>query len=265
MSHIKLKASTEIKIDFNPKELNETIVPEKSKKIAQKYMSSKELAENENFDIMMMFEDKVVFGFDYLNDGKKRMVVEINPVTIFFSNSVMSFGMLNKYKKILLSQSSEVGKPNDSEPLNMSHSGMFFQLAINCIINLQATLESLANRIIPVSYPFLDKTGNPVERTVTYKLYNAIPNVKQIDFQKKSNRKHNIAIDKLIKLRNNIIHLKPKTETNTGYKGVYRELLDFDYFKTVTAVKTFVNFYEPNLIEECLCGIDYYFDRFSEE
>ena len=62
--------------------------------------------------------------------------------------------MLNKYKKILLSQSSEVGKPNDSEPLNMSHSGMFFQLAINCIINLQATLESLANRIIPVSYPF---------------------------------------------------------------------------------------------------------------
>ena len=32
MSHIKLKASTEIKIDFNPKELNETIVPEKVKK-----------------------------------------------------------------------------------------------------------------------------------------------------------------------------------------------------------------------------------------
>ena len=35
-------------------------------------MSSKELAENENFDNMMMFEDKVVFGFDYLNDGKKK-------------------------------------------------------------------------------------------------------------------------------------------------------------------------------------------------
>ena len=29
------------------------------------------------------------------------------------------------------------------------------------------------------------------------------------------------------------------------------------------AVKTFVNFYEPNLIEECSCGIEYYFDRFS--
>lgn len=264
MAHIKLKASTEIKIDFNPRELDDSIIPEESKNIAKKYMLSKTLSEEENFDIMLMFEDKVVYGFDYLHAGKKRMIVEINPVTIFFANSIMSFGMLNKYKQVLLSQSSEVGK-SEAEPVNLGHSGMFFQLAINCIINLQATLESLANRIIPETYPFLDKTGKPVDKTVTYKLYNAVPNVKQIDFQKKSNRKHNIAIDKLIKLRNNLIHLKPKTESNTGYKGVYRELLDFDYIKTVTAVKTFVNFYEPNLIEECLCGTDFYFDRFSRE
>lgn len=264
MAHVKLKASTEIKIDFNPRELDDSIIPEESIKIAKKYMSSKTLAEEENYDLILMFEDKVVYGFDYLHNEKKRMIVEINPVTIFFSNSVMSFGMLNKYKEVLLSQSSEVGKPN-SEPVNLGHSGMFFQLAINCIINLQATLESLANRIIPETYPFLDKTGNPVDKTVTYKLYNAVPNVKQIDFQKKSNRKHNIAIDKLIKLRNNLIHLKPKTESKTGYKGVYRELLDFDYIKTVTAVKTFVNFYEPNLIEECLCGTEFYFDRFTPE
>lgn len=262
MSHIKLKASTEIKIGFNPREIDDSIIPEESKKIAKNYMSSKTLAEDENFDIMLMFEEKIVYGFDYLHDGKKRIVVEINPVTIFFANAVMSFGMLNKYKQVLLSQSTEVGKLN-GESVNLSHSGMFFQLAINCIINLQATLESLANRIIPETYPFLDKTGNPVDRTVSYKLYNAVPNVKQINFQKKSNRKHNIAIDNLIKLRNNLIHLKPKTETNTGYKGVYRDLLDFDYLKTITAVKTFVNFYEPNLIEECLCGLDFYFDKFN--
>lgn len=264
MAHIKLKASTEIKIDFNPKELEDSIIPEESKKILQKYMSSKTLAENQDFDIMMLFDDKIVYGFDYINAGKKRMIVEINPVTIFFANSVMSFGMLNKYKQILLSQSSEVGK-FDGEPVNLSHSGMFFQLGINCIINLQATLESLANRIIPENYPFLDKTGKPVDRTVTYKLYNVVPKIKQIDFQKKSNRKHNIAIDKLIKLRNNLIHLKPKTETNTGYKGVYRDLLDFDYIKTITAVKTFVNFYEQDLIEECLCGHEFYFDKYNPE
>ena len=209
-----------------------------------------------------MFEDTVVFGFDYFHAEKRRLVIEINPFTIFFANSIMSFGMLNKYKKVLLSQSPEVGDL-ESEPINLSHSGMFFQLAINCIINLQATLESLANRSIPETYHFLDKTGNPVDRNVTFKLFNALPNVKKIDFKKKSNRKHNIAIDKLIQIRNNIIHLKPDSKTNTGYKGIYRELLDFDYIKNVMAVKTFVNFYEPNLIEECLCGIEYYFDRFS--
>lgn len=265
MSHIKLKASTEIKIDFNPKELQKTIAPEHKKEILQKYISSNALAEDENLDIMLILEDKAVYAFDYLHAGKKRMIIEINPVTIFFSNSVMSFGMLNKYKQILLLQSSEVGRLNEGEHVNLSHSGMFFQLAINCIINLQATLESLANRIIPEAFPFLNRNGKPVDRTITYKLYNAIPKVKQIDFQKKSNRKHNISIDKLIKLRNNLVHLKPNTETNSGYKGVYRELLDFEYLKTIIAVKTFVNFYEPDLIEECLCGIEYYFDRFSKE
>lgn len=264
MAHIKLKASTEIDINFDPRELDDSIIPEESKKVAQKYLSSKTLAEDENFDLMLMFEKKVVFGFDYLHSGKKRAIVEINPVTIFFANSIMSYGRLENYKEVLLAQSSEVGKV-DGEPVNLSHSGTFFQLAINCIINLQATLESLSNRIIPETYPFLDKTGKPVVRTVTYKLYNAVPNVKGINFQKKQNRKYNIAIDKLIKLRNDIIHLKPKHETNTGYKDVYRELLDFDYLKTITAVRTFVNFYEPNLIEECLCGMDFYFDRFNPE
>lgn len=264
MAHVRLKASTEIDIDFDPRELDDTIIPKESKEIAKRYASSKTLAENENFDLMLMFEKKVVFGFDYLHSGKKRAIVEINPVTIFFANSIMSYGMLGKYKEVLLSQSSEVGK-YDGDPVNLSHSGMFFQLGINCIINLQATLESLANRIIPENYPFLDRTGKPIDRTVTYKLNNAVPSIKGIDFQKRQNRKHNIAIDKLIKLRNHIIHLKPKTETNTGYKDVYRELLDFDYLKTIIAVKTFVNFYEPNLIEECLCGNDFYFDRINPE
>lgn len=261
MAHINLKASTELDIDFNPNDLDDSIVPEESKKVVRDYISSKKLAEDENFDIMLMFEHKVVYGFDYLHNGKKRMLVEINPVTIFFANSVMSYGMLGSYKEILLSQSPEIGKKG--EPINLSHSGMFFQLAINCIINIQATLESLANRIIPENYHYLDKTGNPVNRTVTYKLNNVVPQIKQINFQKKKHRKHNIAIDKLIKLRNDIIHLKPIGETNTGYKGVYRDLLDFDYSKTIIAVKTFVNFYEPNLIEECPCGKDFYFDQCS--
>ena len=69
MSHIKLKASKEIKIDFNSKELVNSIIPEESKIFTQKYLSSKILAEN--LDLMLMFEDTVVFGFDYFHAVKE--------------------------------------------------------------------------------------------------------------------------------------------------------------------------------------------------
>ena len=261
MAHIRLKPSKEIKIKFNPKELENIKVPEESKTFVQEYMKSKKLSDDDNLDMMLMFDDRILFGFDYLYGKTKRVIIEINPVTIFYSNSVMSFGMLRHYKDVLLSQATEVSQIGNSEVnVNLSHSAMYFQLAINCVINLQASLESFANRVIPENYPYIDKLGNPVKQTVTYKLYNALPKVKLIDFRKKQNRKYNISIDKLIQLRNDIVHLTPSGQTNTGYKGVYRDLLNFDFSKAILSVRKFVNFYEPDLIEECSCGKDFYFD-----
>lgn len=260
MGHITLKPSKEYKIKLDPNELKKIDIPEDSKSFIQKYMTSQQLSDEDNLDIMMVLEDRITFGFDYLHGKTKRFVIEINPVTIFYSNAVMSFGLLQEYRNLLLSQSQEVSQiGKNSTPFDLSHAGIYFQLAINCIINLQASLESFANRIIPENYHYLDKKGNPVIPTVTFKLYNAIPKLKNIDFQQRKHRKYNLSIDKLIKLRNDIIHLKPSGETNTGYKGVYRDLLNFDYTKAKLAVKTFINFYEPNLIEECSCGNDYYF------
>lgn len=260
MGHIKLKPNKQFEINFNPNDLNDEIVPEESKKISKNYMVSKKLAEDENYDLMLMFENHVAYGFDYLHEKTKKIIVEINPATIFYANSIMSHGNLNHYKELLLSQSQDIlNLKNKSEPLNLTHSGIYFQLAINCVINLQATLESYANSVIPENYPYLDKSGNPVNKTVTYKLYNALPKVKEIDFQQRKNKKYNITIDKLIKLRNDIIHLKPVSNTNTGYKSVYRDLLNFDFAKALLSVKTFINFYEPNLLEECTCGNEFYF------
>lgn len=257
MSHIKLKPSKQFDIDFHPRELDSIQVPEESQKIAKEYLRSKKLTEG---DIMLMFEDKVIYGFDYIHNETKKLVVELNPVTVFYSNSVMSFGALNHYKNVLLANSTNVADINKpGENINFTHSAMYFQLAINCIINLQATLESFANRIIPENYSYLNKFGNPVQRTVTYKLNTVVPTIKKIDFQQRKHRKYNISIDKLIQLRNDIIHLKPTQQTNTAYKRVYRDLLNFDFPKAILSVKTFINFYEPNLIEECTCGNDYYF------
>lgn len=255
MGHTRLKPTREIKIDFHPSELDNIIVPEESKVKAKEYLASKKLAED---DIMIMLDDKVIFGYDYLYQDKKLILPEVNPVTVFYSNAVMSYGMLENYKEILLTESSEAGKVG--KVVNLNHSGTFFQLAVNCIINLQAALESFANRTIPENYLFLDKTGNTIQPTVSHKLYNTIPKIKNIDFRQGKFKKYNKCIDCLIQLRNDIIHLKPAKQTNTGYKGIYRNLLDFEFQKTITSVKMFINFYEPDLIEECLCGQDFFFD-----
>jgi len=268
MAHIRLKPSKQINIDFDPKELDDIPIPAESQKYARDYMKSKKLAEDDDFDLLLMFEDKVIFGFDYLHQGEKRLLVELNPVTIFYANSVMSFGSLKHYRKLLFAQSRKVNEIHtNKEPINFTHSGIYFQIAINCVINLQATLESFANRAIPENYQYVNKNGNPVVPTITYKLNNVLPNIKNIDFQIRKNRKYNICIDTLIKLRNDIIHLKPTGETNTGYKGVYRDLLNFDFAKAILSVRTFINFYEPNLIEECECGMDFgfYQSQISEQ
>lgn len=259
MGHIKIKPTTEIKIDFNPSELNDLLIPEESKIKSSTYLNSKKLAKD---DIMMMLDDKVIFGYDYLYNNKKLILSEVNPILIFYSNSAMSFGMLKHYKEKFLTESSEVG--TEGKIVNLNHSAIFFLLAVNCVINLQATLECFANDKIPKNYIYIDKTGNKIYPTVSHKLYNTLPKLKNIDFRQAKYKKHNISIDNLIKLRNNILHLKPHEQTNTGYKSIYRELLDFDFQRVITAVKTFVNFYEPNLIEECPCGINFVFEVISK-
>ena len=149
--------------------------------------------------------------------------------------------------------------------VDLNQSGNFFQLAINCIINLQASLESFANRVIPENYMYIDKTGNKIYPTVSHKLYNVIPKIKLIDFKQAKNKKHNKAIDKLIQLRNDIVHLKPAEKTKTGYKETYREILNFDFSRAFSAVQSYINFYQENLISECPCGNDYFFDRYKGE
>jgi hypothetical protein len=224
-------------------------------------MSNKKLSDEEENDLMLMFEDRVIYGFDYLHAKSKLLMIEVNPVTIFYSNAIMSYGSMPRYKDLLINESKDVlNWSTEKSPPNLFHMSMYFQLAINCVINLQATLESFANRVIPENYPYLNIHGEPIPDTIAYKLNVAIPKVKNdIGFENRKYKKIRIAVEALIKLRNDIIHLKPLSETNTAYKNVYRELLKFDYIKTITSVKTLINYYEPNLIEECECGQDFSF------
>lgn len=259
-THIKLKPTKRHLINFNPAELTKDMkIPKESEEFAKKYQNSKKHSDEFEQDLIIGFENEFVYGFDYFYNDDKIIIPELNPVMIFYSNALMSHRKLIMFRNELLINSPTI-KNYKKHNIDPNKFGDFFRMATNCIVNLQSTLESFVNRMIPDEHLFLDKNEIPFEPTIFHKLDKALPVIKKRRFKSKF-KKHNNQIRLLIELRNELIHLNPTQEnTNTKYKVVYRKMLKFDYTQAIIAVENFVNFYEPNLIEHCSCGKEFYFD-----
>jgi hypothetical protein len=257
-THIKLKPTKRFAKDFSIGDAIKDIeIPEESKQLSKTFQKTNKLSDELGYDLMIEFDDSIIYAFEFLNNKKKIIIPELNPTTIFYSNAVMFHRNLIESKKILFEKS-----PNHKElnkPMDPKIFGVFFQFAINCLINLQSTVESFANRQIPEDY-FINEKGEEYEVSIFHKIDTVLPEIKEKKFKKEFKR-DNFRVRKVIELRNEIIHLKPiKDVTNTQYKETYRKMLKFDFPKAILAVKNFINFYETDLIEECICGKEYYYD-----
>lgn len=261
LTHIKLKPTRKIETNFNPADIGKDIeIPKESVDIAKKYQKTNQY--NDDYDLLMAFDDHLIYGFDFIKDKEKFLIPEINPTTIFYSNAVMSHRKLIISREELFKKSPTIKNYNKS--INPNHFGSFFQLASNCIINLQSTLESFANRQIPEDRKFFDKNEDEFDPSVFHKIDKILPEIYNKRF-KSSYKKDNFIVRKIIELRNEIIHLKPiKENTNTKYKDVYRRLLKFDFTRAIIAVRKLVNFYESNLIEDCECEKELYYDVYEK-
>ena len=257
--HIRLKPTKKIQVGFDITEATKDIqIPEESKLLASRMQNSKKTSDKFDMDLMITYDDHMVFGFDYFSKGKKVIIPELNPVTIFYSNAVMSHRKLQHTKEILLMESPTIS--NLKVPTDPQKFGNFFQLASNCLINLQSALESFANRTIPEDFEFINKLGKNFKPNIDHKLNTTIPEIKN-NYFKKVNRKDTNIIRRIIDLRNDIIHLKPASEaTNTKYKDVYKRLIGFEFTKAIIATRNYINFYEQNLIEECPCGKEFFYE-----
>ena len=258
-THIKLKPTKKIKTDFNPAEVSKDVeIPKESIKFAKDYQKSNKLSDDYDKEVMLLFENEMIFGFDYLYKKEKLLIPEINPTTIFYANAVMSHKKMIEFRQKLFDNSPTV--KNYQKTINPNLFGNFFQLATNCLTNLQSALESFANRQIPDNYEFIDSNGDEYEPSVFHKLDSALPKIHSKRFKSKF-KKDNYWIRQAIELRNQIVHLKPiEKDANTQYKIVYRKLLKFDYTRVINSVRNLINFYEPNLIEECECGKELFYD-----
>lgn len=248
LSHPIFRTNREIKYNFNPSEID------KSK-------NKKGIDKNEIRDEFLFLEGGYIrsaFQYDYL--GKKLFVPELNPIIIFYSNAEMSYKKLLFYKEELLNKLPTINKidKGNIKPDEISH---FFQFAINCIINMQATIECFANKNIRSDFKFKNEKGKYIRKDkmrIKQKIRIGLPDCKKKSFDT-SNPDAIILIEKIIDIRNSIIHLQPNLSF-VQYKDFYKELLDFRFDNALIAVKDFINFYESNLIEKCSCGKDLFFD-----
>lgn len=260
MSHIRLKPTKRIQTGLDlVEEIKKVEIPQSSKDFAEEYSKSKKLSDEYNMDLMIISGREVIYGFDYLYNDNKILIPEINPVLIFFSNAIMSYSKLEIFKKKLLDNSPLVMKLDNK--LDPEIFGNYFQLAANSIINLQAAIENFINNLLPDDFIFESNNNKIIKRpNIHDKIDFGIVKLKEKNFLN-HNKEEYLIIKELIDLRNDIIHLKPiKEHTNTKYKRLFRRVIDFDFNKGNLAVKNFINFYEPDLIEECKCGKDYYYD-----
>ncbi len=133
--HIVLKATKTIKTKFNITEITNNVeMPQKSKDFIREYLNTDKLAEELEKDLVLAFDNDLLYAFDYLHNGKKLLIPEINPVLIFYSNAIMSHKLLKEFRETLFKKSPDV--KNINREVDLKTFGNFFQVAVNSIINL---------------------------------------------------------------------------------------------------------------------------------
>jgi hypothetical protein len=150
------------------------------------------------------------------------------------------------------------------ESLEVFHA--YFMHSSGFILNLFIAIEAFSNHLIPEEYKYVKPTRTCTEmynkeeilRNISFdeKIKKVIPEIKNQSFHEK----HGHLFDHLLKLkefRDEIMHTKPSNGKSFKYQGLFVRALDFNYHSTIYAARDFINFYEPNLIEECGCGQDF--------
>tara|TARA_R110002049_G_scaffold309094_1_gene516809 strand:- start:962 stop:1741 length:780 start_codon:yes stop_codon:yes gene_type:complete len=202
------------------------------------------------------------FPFNY---NGKNAVIPIPDLSLVYFDSAYNLNVLRKEKEIELFTKVIINDDKLSEDAT-NEIYRYYGFASSCIISLFTSLESFVNHIVPDNKLYKKELSHKSE------IYNKDQIQKGLSFDEKTKNvlpfffdnknffRHstltNQHITNLKNLRNEIVH--PKSESSfQSQEKLINELLKFNYDKTLEAVVKFMNFYIPDYISECDCGIDY--------
>ena len=212
-------------------------------------------------------DDKLIQTFPFIKDGVVYQVVEPHPVTLYFNGAQFFIKHVSERRALLLLEIEkpiyglDVRKQLDALYTFFSNFAMFTTFLYN-------SLETFVNYVIPDDYRFevvgkrnteiYNKSQIQRNLPTDRKLWEVLPDVfgKKFDNEREKYLKNTVL--KLKECRDEITHTKYGGDSYpNGYKKLFTRALEFDCEGTLNAIAEVINFYEPNLIEECGCGVDH--------
>ncbi|WP_046756517.1 hypothetical protein [Kordia jejudonensis] len=271
MKNIEPKNIVQVDINFDLNNINSSNVPNESILDAKNYLKLKEYTDDDFW--CFTSNQKKIRGFDYKHKNQMKFVPELDPCLIYFSSAQMFSKMIYSYKKEFLNNLSFIdpSKNKDAQDLGktMQEFQYFFQFASSYIIMLNSSLETFINKEIPVTTTYITKGKGEtkdikwiLKANLEFKMSKIIPQCTNKNFPLEYLNTYE-SIKDFIKFRNQLIHLSPRTDCNSvRYKEFYRKVIDFNYLDSIYQIKKYINYHQPNLIEEC--EFESYFDIFNK-
>lgn len=260
MKHLVKKYVRHLKVGQDVTNLLENI-PVDEKQIAE--IKQKKL---DGYYGMVYTEDNELFQtFKYEKDGTTYLLPEPDPIVIYFDTA------RNNYRQIkdLREEIFKTLKMFDQNlGATMGNFYWYFSIVSSYTIFLFLSIEAFINKSIPKDYeyrrPVQDKKIEvynkfQVQRNIDFieKLKVILPEITGKNFVAEHTHKFE-QIKKLKLFRDEVVHTKSFEGDNVPnfYENLYVMSLDFEFEKTLLYVRDFINYYQPNLIEECQCGRD---------
>jgi hypothetical protein len=257
MKHIKRK------FQFNV-QLPEDVVTLLSKSSTQTPLDLRNVPLPDGYEALLIDEDnKLVAAFHHKIGDVTLLIPEPDPILIHFNSAQSNLRIIEETKGNIVKEYVSEKKYSVAVGQNLYK---YMDYTSGFAIFLFAAIETMLNKTVPEDFVFKkDKTKfvehydfDQIQRNLTFEV-----KVKEVLFEitkKKFWEEHTTEWSQIMKLkhfRDTIVHAKRQGKTNTPFSYIFKEALDFNYPSTILAVKDFINFYHPNLVEECDCGQDF--------
>ncbi len=220
---------------------------------------------NGYFAMALTEDNQIVQTFKYEEDNKVYLIPEPDPIIIYFDTARHFHKTIEKRRVELFSKLT--GNGSNFMAVNGDFY-WYFSTVSSYAIFLFLAIEAFVNKSIPSNFEYRkliqDKKTElydrfQIQRSVEFleKIKSVLPEATGKNFVKEFTHKYEL-IRKLKSFRDEIVHTKTfegKSSPNF-YEELFAMSLNFEFDKTLFAARDFINYYQPNLIEECGCGND---------